>query len=332
MERRKRPSGRLDDRPSFLKVLFRQKPLGAICMLYLVLMVVVAAFADVIAPYPMLNGNMQMDVLHALAAPSLASGHLLGTDTLGRDVLSYLIYGARTSVILCLCCTLVSTLVSVILGTLSAVIGGWFDLLLQRIVDAWSCIPNMLILLLLMSMLGKGIPQLVIAMSLPAGIGGSRMIRSAALTVKGSGYVKAAELLGSSTLWKTYQHVIPNILPLIITGMASSLGGVIMMEASLNFLGYGVDVGTPSWGYLITNQGRSNLFTAPGLCMFPGIAIMLMVFASSMFGDAVRDILDPRIQGGSAPSYDAEKVEKLFRKHRKKYSAQLEELERQCSA
>ncbi len=319
-------------KPNFFQVLFTQKRLGACCMIYLLLMVVLAVFADVIAPYPMVNGGMQMDVLHALEGPSLTSGHLLGTDTLGRDVLSYLIYGARTSVILCLCCTVLSTLISVILGTLSAVIGGWFDLILQRVVDAWSCIPNMLILLLLMSMLGNGVPQLIIAMSVPAGIGGSRMIRSAALTVKGSGYVKAAELLGSTTLWKTYQHVVPNILPLIITGMASSLGGIIMMESSLNFLGYGVEVGTPSWGYLITNQGRANLFAAPGLCMFPGIAIMLMVFASSMFGDAVRDILDPRIQGGYAPSYTPQKIDRLFRKYQKQYGKQLADLERQRSA
>lgn len=328
----KKPQGPRLRRPNFAVTLFRRKRLGFFCMLYLLFMVLLAVFADVIAPYPMTNGMLPMDVLNALSNPSLSNGHLLGTDTLGRDVLSYLIYGARTSVILCLCCTLVSTCVSVLLGTLSAVIGGWFDLLVQRLVDAWSCIPGMLILLLLMSMLGQGMPQLVIAMALPAGIGGSRMIRSAALTVKGSGYVRASELLGASTLWKTAQHVIPNIFPLIITGMASSLGGVIMMEASLNFLGYGVDVGTPSWGYLITNQGRANLFTAPGLCMFPGIAIAAMVFASSMFGDAVRDILDPRIQGGDAPSYDQKKIDRLFQKQYKKYADKIRELEELRSA
>ncbi len=307
--------------------MFKQKKLGFFCMIFLIFMVLVAVFADIIAPYPMENGMLTMDVLHALSNPSLSNGHLLGTDTLGRDVLSYMIYGARTSVVLCLCCTVLSTLISICLGTLSAVIGGWFDLLVQRLVDAWSCIPNMLILLILMSMLGNGMVQLIIAMSVPAGIGGSRMIRSAALSVKSSGYVRASELLGGSLVWKTVQHVIPNILPLIITGMASSLGGVIMMEASLNFLGYGVDVGTPSWGYLITNQGRANLFTAPGLCMFPGIAIMAMVFAASMFGDAVRDILDPRIQGGDAPTYNVKKISKLFRKYSKKYAQKLQELE-----
>lgn len=313
--------------PNFFVTMFKQKKLGFFCMIFLILMVLVAVLADVIAPYPMENGMLTMDVLHALSNPSLSNGHLLGTDTLGRDVLSYMIYGARTSVVLCLCCTVLSTLISICLGTLSAVIGGWFDLLVQRLVDAWSCIPNMLILLILMSMLGNGMVQLIIAMSVPAGIGGSRMIRSAALSVKGSGYVRASELLGGSLVWKTVQHVIPNILPLIITGMASSLGGVIMMEASLNFLGYGVDVGTPSWGYLITNQGRANLFTAPGLCMFPGIAIMAMVFAASMFGDAVRDILDPRIQGGDAPTYNVKKIDKLFRKYSKKYAQKLQELE-----
>ncbi|MCI8537327.1 MAG: ABC transporter permease [Oscillospiraceae bacterium] len=319
-------------RPSFFVTLFRRKKLGAFCMLYLLLMVLLAIFAGIISPYPMTNGMLPMDVLNALSNPSLSNGHLLGTDTLGRDVLSYLIYGARTSVILCLSCTVISTCISVLLGTLSAVIGGWFDLLVQRLVDAWSCIPSMLILLLLMSMLGQGMPQLVAAMALPAGIGGSRMVRSAALTVKGSGYVRASELLGGSILWKTVQHVVPNIFPLIITGMASNLGGVIMMEASLNFLGYGVDVGTPSWGYLITNQGRANLFTAPGLCMFPGIAIAAMVFASSMFGDAVRDILDPRIQGGDAPSYEQKKTGRLFRKELKKYAEKIKDLEALRSA
>ena len=237
----------------------------------------------------------------------------LGTDNLGRDVLSYLIYGARTSVILCLAVTALSTLLSVVIGTLSAVIGGWFDLIVQRFVDAWQCIPGMLITILMMSLFGNGMLQMILVMSIPGGIGGSRMIRSAAMSVKDSGYVKAAEMMGSRLLWKSVRHVLPNTLPLIITTSAGGLGGVIMMEASMNFLGYGVSVGTPSWGYMITNQGRANMYTAPWLCLYPGILIALMVLAANLFGDSLRDVLDPRLKGGVG-SYNSKKIEKLAAK------------------
>lgn len=299
-------------------------------MLYLIFMVILAIFADFFAPYPMVNGTMQMDPLNALQNPSLTSGHLLGTDVLGKDVLSYLIYGARTSVILCLGCTLLSTVIAVLLGTLSAVIGGWFDLIVQRFVDAWTCIPSMLILLIMMSILGSGIPQMIVAMAIPSGIGGSRMIRSTAISIRGSGYVDAADLLGAGVWYKTIHHVIPNILPLIITNMTGQLGGVIMQESSLNFLGFGVNPTTPSWGALITNQGRSYIFTCPGLCIFPGIAIALMVFAATMFGDGMRDVQDPRIQGGYAPTYNAEKGNKLFNKmiSKKPYKQKVEDLQK----
>lgn len=314
--------------------MFKQKKLGFFCMLYLIFMVILAIFADFFAPYPMVNGSMQLDPLNALQNPSLTNGHLLGTDVLGKDVLSYLIYGARTSVILCLGCTALSTVIAVLLGTLSAVIGGWFDLLVQRFVDAWTCIPSMLILLILMSMLGSGIPQMIVAMAVPSGIGGSRMIRSSAISVRGSGYVHASELLGAGVWYKTIHHVIPNITPLIITNMAGQLGGIVMQEASLNFLGFGVDPTTPSWGALITDQGRSYIFSCPGLCIFPGICIALLVFAATMFGDSVRDVLDPRIQGGYAPTYNAEKGNKLFNKmiSKKPYKQKVSDLEQQMSS
>ena len=220
----------------FLKELFTTKPLAGIGLVVLILMVLVAVLADVLAPYPMVDGQLQVDVLHKLAKRSLE--HPLGTDNLGRDLLSYLIYGARTSVILCVACTILSTVLSTIIGVSSAVLGGKFDLLVQRLVDAWQCIPSMLILLILMVLLGNGVPQLIIAIAVPGGIAGSRMVRSAAMSVKDSGYVKMSDMLGSNAVWKMWKHVIPNILPIIIINMAGSLGGVVMMEASLNFLGY----------------------------------------------------------------------------------------------
>jgi len=129
-----------------------------------------------------------------------------------------------------------------------------------------------------------------------------------------------AEMFGSRVFWKTIRHVLPNTLPLIITTAAGGLGSVIMMEASMNFLGYGVSVGTPSWGYMITNQGRANMYTAPWLALYPGICIVVLVIAANMFGDAIRDLLDPRLKGGVG-SYESKKIRKIAEKIARKRAA-----------
>lgn len=317
---------------SFLKELFKTKPLAGLGLIILVLLVLVAIFADFLAPYPMVDGQMATSVIDKLEAPffllsaedqaeAIEKGKvfLLGTDNLGRDLLSYLIYGARTSVILCIACTILSTLISTAIGVSSAVLGGSFDLIVQRLVDGWQCIPSMLILLILMVLMGNGMPQMIVAIAVPGGIAGSRIIRSAAMSVKDAGYVKTSQMLGSNALWKMVKHVLPNIMPIIIINMAGSLGGVVMMEASMNFLGYGVDFGTPSWGYLITNQGRQFMIKFPLLAIAPGILIALMVFASAMFGDGVRDILDPRLKGGVG-SYNGKKLRKIAQRISRKAS------------
>jgi len=308
----------------------RKKPLAMAGLFFLVFLIFVAIFTDVLAPYRMINGAMQINVLHKLEKPflflsaekkaaALESGNVfwLGTDNLGYDILSYLIYGARTSVVLCLSVTVLSTVISLIIGMLSAVMGGWFDLVVQRIVDAWTCIPGMLLTVLMMSMFGNGILQMILVMGIPAGISGSRLIRASAITVKDSGYVKMSEMLGSGVFWKSIRHVLPNILPIIITQSAGGLSGVIMMEASMNFLGFGVDVGTPSWGYMVTNQGRSNMYSAPWICLYPGILITLMVLAANLFGDGLRDFMDPRLKNGVG-TYSTKKIEKLSRKYLKR--------------
>lgn len=304
----KTKKARVGSGPAFLHELFHTKKLAAFGLCLLIFFLLVALFADVIAPVKEVNGQIPTSVLEKLQPPSLT--HPFGTDSVGRDVLSYMIYGCRTSVILGIVCTLVSTLVSLIIGVASAVIGGWFDLIIQRIVDGWQCVPGMLIMLIMMSILGNGLIQLIIVISLPAGIGGSRMVRSAAISVKDSGYARMSTMLGGSQVWKMLQHVTPNILPIIIMNMAGSLGGVIMMEASMNFLGFGVSVNTPSWGAMLSGQGRSNMYVAPWLAMIPGITIAVMVFASAMLGDGVRDILDPRLKGGVG-SYSGSKLKKI---------------------
>ncbi len=301
--------------PSFLGQLFRTKPVAGLGLVILIVFVLIAIFADVLAPTPMTDGALPTSILAKLKPPS--AEHLLGTDTLGHDLLSYMIYGARTSVILGVCCTLISTVVSVIIGVASAVIGGTFDLVVQRIVDAFNSIPNTLITLILMAALGNGMLQMIMVLSIPAGIGGSRMIRGSAMAVKDSGYCKMATMLSGGYFWNMFRHVIPNIMPLILMNLASSIGGIIMAEATLNFLGFGVNINTPSWGALLSGSGRSNMYTAPWLAIVPGVAIALIVFASAMFGDGVRDLLDPRLKGGVG-SYNKKKVQKKIARQLKK--------------
>lgn len=314
---------------NFFVTLFQKKPLGGVGLLIVIAFLLIAIFADLIAPYAMKNGNMPMDFTSMLALSS--SKHLLGTDSLGVDVLSYLIYGVRTSVILGLVCTLLSTIISLAIGVSSSVIGGWYDLIVQRIVDGIQCIPALLLMLIMMAIMGRGMPQLIIALSVPAGIGGARLIRSAAFSVKDSGYVRMSKLLGSKAWWRAVKHIVPNIMPLVLVNMAGQLAGTIMQEASLNFLGYGVKVGTPSWGYMITNQGRANMYTAPWLALYPGLCIAVLVFGANMFGDAIRDILDPRLKGGVG-SYDTKKIRKIAAKQMEKRLKALAKQEENVSA
>ena len=288
----------------FFSTMFRTKKVAAVGMVILILFVLIAIFADVLAPQKTVDGVLPTSMLKALKPPSRE--YPFGTDALGRDLLSYMIYGARTSVILGVCGTLISTVISVLIGVSSATIGGKFDLILQRFIDGWNCIPAMLIVMILMSILGSGLVQMVIVLSVPVAIGTSRMIRSAAISVKDSGYVHMSHMLGAGTWWKMLRHVIPNVLPLVLMNMANVLGGVVMMEATLNFLGFGVSVGTPSWGALLTGDGRANMYVAPWLAFIPGLAITILVFAAAMFGDGVRDILDPRLKGGTG-SYKIKK-------------------------
>lgn len=300
----------------FFTLLWRTKKVAFFGLVILVVFVLIAIFADVLATQKMENGMLKSSLINASKAPSLE--HPLGTDAMGRDLWSYMVYGARTSVILGITCTVLSTVISVIIGVASAVIGGKFDLLLQRFIDAWQCIPGMLIMLILMAIMGPGMVQMIVVLSIPAGIGGSRMIRSAAISVKDSGYCNMSRMLGGKNLWRMIHHVVPNIMPLVLMNLANSLGGTIMMEATLNFLGFGVNINTPSWGYLLTSQGRNKMYTAPWIGLAPGLAITIMVFAAAMFGDGVRDILDPRLKGGMG-SFSLKKIRKVANRYAAKH-------------
>lgn len=282
--------------------LVKEKPLGTAGLAIMVVLLICGIFADLnwygdtwirgLAPYPM----NKVDLLNMFQPPSLQ--HPLGTDNLGRDILSNIIYGARVSVIIGFGATLLMTLISILIGAVSALVGGVFDLIVQRFVDAWISIPGMLILLILMSLLGMGLWQLVVGIGVPLGIGSSRIIRSAVIGIKENMYVDAARSIGCTTTKMMMRHILPNIMPVVIIGFSMFIGGVILMEAGLSFLGFGVPPGVPSWGSMLSGEGRRYMEVAPLLAVWPGLFLSLVVYGTNMFGDAVRDLLDPRLRGG----------------------------------
>ena len=274
----------------FFLILIKNKPLGALGFIITILLLFAGLFADYLAPY----GINELHMSDRLSAPS--SRFWLGTDNLGRDILSRVIYGARVSLIVGLSVSIIATIISISLGMLSAYIGGKFDLIIQRFVDGFMCIPILIIIMVVISMLGQGLTQLIIIMGLSFGISGSRNSRGFALTILQNTYIESAKAIGCSTSRILIHHVLLNILPLIIVGFTILLPGVILMEAGLSFLGYGIPPPAPSWGGMLSGTNRSYMFLAPWMVIWPGFALSLVVFGTHMFGDAMRDLLDPRLQ------------------------------------
>ena len=185
-----------------------------------------------------------------------------------------------------------------VVGGLSGFIGGRLDMVTQRFVDAWMAFPGLLLLMTIMSILGTGAPQIVIVLGLTYGVGSSRVVRGAVIGVKENAYFQAAQAVGSPP-WRTVlRHVLPNVLAPIVIIFSITIGAVIITEASLSFLGFGLPLSVPSWGGLLSREGRKYMQQAPWLAMWPGIFLTIVVYSFNMFGDAVRDLLDPRLRGG----------------------------------
>ena len=276
----------------FLVRLLTEKPLGAVGLAITALLLFTGIFADLLAPYGM--NDMHTD--QRLAPPS--ARFWLGTDNLGRDLLSRVIYGARVSMIVGLAASAVATAISVTIGMLSGYIGGKFDLIVQRFVDAVMSLPMIIVVAVVMSMVGQGTLPLILVMGIGGGISGSRQSRGFTINVVGDVYVQAAAAVGARTGGILIRHVLPNIAPLVIVGFSVLLPGIILTEAALSFLGYGVPPPAPSWGAMLSGTNRSYLFLAPWMVLWPGIALSVVVYGTHMFGDALRDILDPRLRGG----------------------------------
>ena len=276
----------------FLVRLVKEKPLGTIGGIIVLILIVVAIFADALAPYE----YYQMHLVDRLQGSS--ARYLLGTDHLGRDFLSRIILGARISLTVGLAATALNVVVAVLIGGVSGFFGGKVDLVVQRFVDTWMSFPGLLLLLTVMSILGKGLIQIIVVLGISGGFGSSRVVRGAVIAVKENAYFQAAESIGSSK-WRAYiRHVLPNIVAPVIIIFSINIGGVIMSEAALSFLGFGLPPGIPSWGGMLSREGRQYMEAGPWLALWPGLCLTILVYSLNMFGDAVRDLLDPRLRGG----------------------------------
>ena len=235
--------------------------------------------------------------------------YLLGTDQLGRDLLSRLIYGAQISLTVGLAATALNVLIAVLIGSISGFFGGKVDLAVQRFVDAWMAFPGLLLLLTIMSLVGRGLPQIIVVLGVTGGIGSSRIVRSAVIGVKENVYFQAAVAIGCSQARILIRHVLPNIAAPVIIIFTINIGAVIISEAALSFLGFGLPVKVPSWGGMLSREGREFMEMAPRLALWPGLCLTIVVYSLNMFGDALRDLLDPRLRGGEG-SYGIAKVKR----------------------
>jgi peptide/nickel transport system permease protein len=226
------------------------------------------------------------------------AAHWLGTDQIGRDVATRVLYGARISLYVGFGAIAIASLIATLLGIFSAYWGGRVDILLQRAVDAWMAFPGLLILMSIMSLLGPTVLNITLVLGIAAGIRDSRIVRGVALSIRENTYIEGARAMGSGHTRVTLVHILPNVLPTIIVVATTGLSTVILTEASLSFLGMGVPPPYPTWGGMLSLAGLDHMYQAPWLAIWPAVALSLAVFGFNMLGDALRDLLDPRLRGG----------------------------------
>ncbi|MFN8559732.1 MAG: ABC transporter permease [Dehalococcoidia bacterium] len=269
----------------------RKQPLGAFSAALLVVIVLTAAFADVVAKYPPTRNN----VGERLSGPS--ANHWFGTDQFGRDVFSRVVHGGRISLAVGLGASAIAIFIATVIGLLSGYLGGSVDAVVQRFVDTAQAIPPLIMLIGIMIVLGPSVMNVIIALSVRGGLGLSRVIRGSVISVRAAPYIEAARSIGMSELRIILAHVLPNIVPTIVVLISTSIGGYIVAEASLSFLGYGVPPPAPTWGGMMSADGRLYMLVYPGILVFPTVVLALVVYSMNMFGDALRDEVDPRLRG-----------------------------------
>ncbi len=268
----------------------RERPLGAIGAGIIVFMVIVAATAGLIAPYDPLT----TDYAAMLAAPG--NGHWLGTDAFGRDVLSRMVYGSRTALMVGLGASAIGAVFGSVIGVASAYFGGRVDLIVQRIMDVFFAFPVIILALAVVAILGTGLGNVILAIATPMVPRCARVVRSSALSIREMPYVDAARAAGFGNRRIILRHMLPNVMAPILIMATAFLGEAILLEASLSFLGLGVQEPIAAWGLMLRGAAVEFAESAPWMAIFPGLAISLAVFGFNLFGDSLRDALDPRLR------------------------------------
>ena len=283
----------LAERPPWTVVIFgliRRYPLGAAGALVVIVMIAMALFADVIAPYDPEANAFE----HMFTPPGLQ--FLLGTDDFGRDILSRIIYGARTALFVGFVAAFVGATAGLVLGVASAYFGGWFDLLLQRVMDVFMAFPLIIMALAVVAVLGPGIDKVIIAITIPFIPQCARVVRSSALAIREIPYIDAARALGFGHARIILRHMVPNVMAPYLILLTAFVGQAILLEAVLAFLGLGVQEPTAAWGLMLKSGAEEYAESAPWIAIFPGVAISLAVFGFNLFGDGLRDALDPKLR------------------------------------
>ena len=280
---------RVSETRRFLRV-FLSRGVVVFGMIVLLFFILVAILAPLIAPYD----PYEPDLMNTLSQPTRE--HLLGTDALGRDSLSRILYGTRTSLMIGMIVVGAASVAGMILGLLAGYFGGWTYNIIMRVIDALMAFPMVLLALVVAALLGGGMQNVIIALSIALTPIYARLMCAQVLTVKETDYVMAEHSFGASHNRIMLRHIVPNCLPPIIVLITMMLGAVILAEAGLSFLGIGINPPTPAWGSMV-NDGRDYLLELPVLSFAPGLAIMLLVYAFNMVGDGLRDALDPSLRG-----------------------------------
>jgi peptide/nickel transport system permease protein len=269
----------------------RRKPLGAAGGLIILVMLGAALFANVLAPYDPYHGDYGAQFVRP------DGDHWFGTDEFGRDVFTRILFGARIALFVGFTASLAGCTIGGLLGVTSAYVGGRVDLLLERLMDVLLAFPQLILALAVASILGPAVQNVVIAVAIPIIPRAARVVRATALSVKENVYVEAVSALGASHRRVVLQHILPNVAAPYIIMVTAQLAGAILAEAALSYLGLGAAEPTPSWGLMLSGSAASYAEKAPWMALFPGIAISLAVFGFNLFGDSLRDALDPKLRG-----------------------------------
>ncbi len=268
----------------------RRQPLGTVGLAVVLVMAVAGLSAEWIAPYSPTSN----DFAAMTEPPSWA--HLMGTDQFGRDLFSRIVFGARTALIVGFCCAIVGGVAGLVLGVASAYFGGRIDLVLQRVLDVVMAFPLIIMALAVIAIFGSGVFNVIVAITIPLIPRCARVVRSSALAIREMPYIDAARACGFGHTRIILRHMVPNVLAPFLIMLTAFVGQAILAEASLSYLGLGVQEPTAAWGLMLQGGAEEYASTAPWIAVFPGLAIALTVFGFSLFGDALRDAIDPRLR------------------------------------